>query len=69
MGGAIIKLTRVLSCTCATKEASVLGVWSIFVFIIKHIFPCSFENKHMRFLTCVYGISTRNVHAHNHGVR
>ena len=31
--------------------------WSIFPFTIKHIFPCSFENKCMRLLTCVHGIS------------
>ena len=38
------------------------GVWSIFVFIIKHIlgnkgiFRCSFGNKRMHLLTRVYGI-------------
>ena len=46
--------THLLSCTCATKEASRFrggGVWSIFGFIIKHrlgikrIVPCSFGNK------------------------
>ena len=31
--------------------------WSIFPFAIKHIFPCSFENKCMRLLTHVHGIS------------
>ena len=37
---------------------AVLGVWSIFAFIIKcilRIFPCSFGNKRMRLLTHVYG--------------
>ena len=31
-----------------------------FVFIIKHIFPCSYGNKHMRLLTRVYGITYTN---------
>ena len=61
MGGAIIILTRVLSCTCATKEASVLGVWSIFVFIIKHIFPCSFENKHINL--CIWYFHVKKMSA------
>ena len=53
--------THFLSCTRATNEGiAVLEVWSIFSFVIKrilgikHIFPCSFENKRMRLLTRVY---------------
>ena len=40
----------------------VLGVWSIFAFIIKRIlgvkriFPCSLGNKRMRLLTRVYTV-------------
>ena len=43
------------------KRCHGFGVWSIFAFIIKRIlgnkrtFPCSFGNKRMRLLTCVYG--------------
>ena len=45
------------------EDIAVLRVWSIFPFAIKRIlgikriFPCSFENKHMRLLTRVYGIT------------
>ena len=45
------------------RAVSILGVWSIFLpFIIerilgiKRIFPCSFGNKRMCLLTCVYGM-------------
>ena len=54
--------THLLSSTRATNEGiAVLEVWSIFPFAIKRIlgikriFPCSFANKHMHLLTCVYG--------------
>ena len=39
----------------------VLGVWSIFAFIIKCIFPCSFGYKRMRLLTRVYGMSNSHI--------
>ena len=56
-------MEKLLSCTRTTNEGiAVLEVWSIFPFAIKcilgikHIFPCSFENKRMHLLTRVYGI-------------
>ena len=55
MGGAIIILTRVLSCTCTTKEASVLGVWSILSSLLSTYFLAFLK---ISILTCVYGIST-----------
>ena len=48
--------------TCYPRGVTILGVWSILPFIIKHmlgikrIFPCSFGNKCMRLLTRVYRI-------------
>ena len=41
--------------TCYQKGVMVMGVWSIFPFAIKRIFPCSFGNKRMHLLTRVYG--------------
>ena len=59
---------HLLLSTHATNEGIVvLEVWSIFPFAIKrilgikHIFPCSFENKRMRLLTRVYGIQCYNL--------
>ena len=43
------------------KKRRSFGVWSIFAFIIKRIFPCSFGNKRMHLLTRVYGIATIKV--------
>ena len=55
-------LPSTLSCTRATKEASRFGgCGQLLHFVIKcilgvkRIFPCSFGNKRMRLLTCVYG--------------
>ena len=60
--------THLLSSTRAANEGiTVLEVWSIFPFAIKHIlgikriFPCSFENKRMCLLTRVYGIAPRKL--------
>ena len=59
--------THLLSSARAINEGiAVLEVWSIFPFTIKrilgikHIFPCSFENKRIRLLTRVYGNSLTN---------
>ena len=50
-----------LSCTHATKETSWFwGCGQFFPFIIKRIFPRSFENKRMHLLTRVYGIHFQN---------
>ena len=40
------------------------GCGQILPFIIKRIFPCSFENKHMRLLTREYGNLILSVHVH-----
>ena len=54
--------THLLSCTLATKEVSQLcGCGQILPFVIKRIFPCSFGNKRMRLLTCVYSMDIVNV--------
>ena len=45
------------------RHPAVLGCGQFLPFIIKrilgikHIFPCSFGNKRMHLLTCVYGIA------------
>ena len=48
-----------LSCTRTTRGVAVLGVWSIFAF--HYISPCSFGNKRMCLLTCVYGTNVNGL--------
>ena len=50
--------STLLSCTLAIKESRFLGCGQFClikrILDIKHMFPCSFGNKHMRLLTRVY---------------
>ena len=65
LGSFHLPSTLLICCTHATKESSWFwgcGLFFILPFIImrilgiKHIFPCSFGNKHMHLLTRVYGL-------------